>query len=289
MARTIREDVDKEMRRLEAAAAQQEEARKAEALRQAEEARRRDEEARQREQEARQRGQQVTKILKKVPKVRDHEAARGLLNEALTLAPGDPRIQTLMRERSGALDNLRVEEQRRAEAREKAAAEEAARLERERLAREEQALRRQAERARQEREAQALRERQEKEVQGEGAFYARNAEATGWRAVRRLRPSLRESRHHMRPSPSSHFSSLLPASHCCEIERPSRSVKPRSLEPASRRRRQDLARRRQCHPRDFRRRLRFPCRLADLSRPQTLRAFRWIGHRILRLERTLDV
>jgi serine/threonine protein kinase len=169
VALTIRKDVDQEMQRREAAAAQQEEARK-------EEARQREQEALRREQEARQREQQVTKILKKVPKVPDHEAALGLLNDALALAPGDSRVQTLMRERSLALENLRAEEQRRAEAREKAAAEHAARLARERLAREEQALREreghalreQEERARREsekREAQALRERQEKAIQ----------------------------------------------------------------------------------------------------------------------------
>jgi eukaryotic-like serine/threonine-protein kinase len=177
VALKIRNDIDKETQRRDAEAARQEAARKEEVRRQAEEARRRDEEERQRELEARQLEQQVTKILKKVRKVPEHEAALGLLNEALTLAPGDPRVQTLLKERSAALENLRAEEQRRAEARQKAALEEATRRERERLAREEQAVR-----ERQDREARDRREREEREararqVQEEEAALAAELEA----------------------------------------------------------------------------------------------------------------
>jgi len=160
----IRDHIDEETQRRDAEAARQEEARKEHVRRQAEEARRRDEEARQREQEARQLEQQVTKILKKVRKAPEHEAALGLLNEALTLAPGDPRVQTLLKERSAALENLRAEEQRRAEAREKAALEEAAQRERERLAREEEAVR-----ERQDREARERREREERDARARHA------------------------------------------------------------------------------------------------------------------------
>ena len=164
VALKIRNDIDKETQRRDAEAARQEAARKEEIRRQAEEARRRDEEERQRELDARQLEQQVTKILKKVRKVPEHEAALGLLNEALTLAPGDPRVQTLLKERSAALENLRAEEQRHAEAREKAALEEAAQRERERLARDEQAVR-----ERQDRETRERRERQEREARARHA------------------------------------------------------------------------------------------------------------------------
>ena len=164
VALKIRNDIEEETQRRDAEAARQEAARKEEVRRQAEEARRRDAEERQRELEARRLEQQVTKILKKVRKVPEHEAALGLLNEALTLAPGDPRVQTLLRERNAALENIRAEEQHRAEAREKAASEEAAQRERERLAREAQAVR-----ERQDREARERREREEREARARHA------------------------------------------------------------------------------------------------------------------------
>jgi hypothetical protein len=113
----IREAIASETRRRDAEVARQEQERRQEAQRQQEEARQRQEEARRKEEETRLREVQVTKILKKARKTTADEDALELLNEALTLIPGDPRVQTLLVERRTAIENRRVEEQRQAEER----------------------------------------------------------------------------------------------------------------------------------------------------------------------------
>ena len=78
-----------------------------------EEARRREEEARRRAEEERRRAEEVAALLKNARKVREDEAALDLLNQALTLVPGDARVEALVRERHAALERRRADEQRR--------------------------------------------------------------------------------------------------------------------------------------------------------------------------------
>ena len=95
----------------------EEQARREEAATRAarEQARRREEEVRRREEEARQLERAVAAKLEEASKVDDHEIAITILNDALTLAPGDPRVQTQITQRQAALQSQRAEAQRQAE------------------------------------------------------------------------------------------------------------------------------------------------------------------------------
>jgi len=99
---------------IEAALARAEEARRAEAARQRDEQRQREEEARKRERE-------LADLLNKAGATAAHDEALGLLDHALTLAPNDARVHTLVHERRSALERQRAEEERaREEARRRA-------------------------------------------------------------------------------------------------------------------------------------------------------------------------
>jgi hypothetical protein len=94
-----------------------------------EQKRREKEEARRREEEARRREAALTRILRRADEASAHAAALALLQEALTIAPDDPRVQTLVVRRTAALEQersaaeeRRVDEQRRDEERRQAAA-----------------------------------------------------------------------------------------------------------------------------------------------------------------------
>jgi hypothetical protein len=116
------------------------------------------EEIQRREEEARQREDALTRILTRVSSTPEHTVALDLLNDALTLAPTDRRVQTLVQERQGALERQRVEDERRQQ--------EARRREGERRAQEEEARRRaeaEAARLREEQRKAAEQQRQEEE------------------------------------------------------------------------------------------------------------------------------
>ena len=117
------------------------------------EAARRLEEAREREEAARKREEALSKILTRVRNEPVDEVAIGLLNDGLRIAPGDPRFQTLVGERTAAL------ERKRAHALEKAAAEKA-RREQERQAQEQKTRRERQEKD--ERARLALQEKEER-------------------------------------------------------------------------------------------------------------------------------
>jgi eukaryotic-like serine/threonine-protein kinase len=99
---------------IEAARVRADEARRAEEARQREEQRQREEEARKRERE-------LADLLNTARATAAHDEALGLLDHALTLAPNDARVHTLVHERRSALDRQRAEEERtREEARRRA-------------------------------------------------------------------------------------------------------------------------------------------------------------------------
>ena len=101
------------VRAAEARRAEEARQREAEDARQREEQRRRDEDARKRDR--------ALDMLSKVDATAAHDEALGLLDEALTLAPNDSRVRTLVHERRSALDRQRAEEERaREEARRQA-------------------------------------------------------------------------------------------------------------------------------------------------------------------------
>jgi tetratricopeptide (TPR) repeat protein len=116
------------------------------------------EEIRRREEDARQREEALTRILTRVRSTPEHTVALDLLNDALTLAPSDRRVQDLAQERRAALDQQRIEEERRRH--------EERRREEERRAQEEEARRRaeaEAARLREEQRKAAEKQRQEEE------------------------------------------------------------------------------------------------------------------------------
>jgi tetratricopeptide (TPR) repeat protein len=93
------------------------------------------EENRRRQEEARQRERAIADLLERAHTTAAHEAALTILNEALTLAPTDTRVQQGVRERRDALEQQRAEEARaREEARRRAEMEAARAREEERRA-----------------------------------------------------------------------------------------------------------------------------------------------------------
>jgi serine/threonine-protein kinase len=116
------------------------------------------EENRRRQEEARQQERALADLLERAHTTVAHEAALTILNEALTLAPTDMRVQQRVKERRDALERQRTEEARaREEARRRE--QEARQLEEEARRRAAEAARAREEAARLEREREAQRER----------------------------------------------------------------------------------------------------------------------------------
>jgi len=123
-----------------------------------ERARVRREEIRRQEEEARERERVLTELLERAQATRAHEDALTILDQALTLAPTDVRVQRGLDERRAALEQQRLEEARaRAEAQRRAELEAARRREEERRAAEAERLAREA------REREEARRREEEE------------------------------------------------------------------------------------------------------------------------------
>ncbi len=125
------------------AEADREMGRREEEARRREEAKRQEEEARQREAEARRLERVVAEKLAAASQVEAHEVALTLLNEVLTLVPGDPRVQTQIAQRTVAIERQQAEDRRRRAEEERRQADEA---------------RRRAEEARQQEDARRLEE-----------------------------------------------------------------------------------------------------------------------------------
>jgi len=96
--------------------------RRAEEARRVEEARRREEELqrqaaeeRRHQEEARKREESLNDLFARARKAKNHQAALKILNEASTLAPGDPRVHAQIAERTASLEREHLEEQRRKE------------------------------------------------------------------------------------------------------------------------------------------------------------------------------
>ena len=137
-----------------------------------EETRKRNEEIRRREEEARRREQALADLLEKAHTTPAHDDALTILNEALTLAPTDTRVQQRLQERRAAVEQQRIDEERaREDARRQAEVEAARRLEEQRRAAEAERLAKEEETRRQEarrREEEArLREQEARRVEEE--------------------------------------------------------------------------------------------------------------------------
>ena len=175
-ASLARTEADRQTRQRQAEIRRQQE----EARRREEETRRREEETRRREEETRRREQALVEILAQARAASDHQAALDLLNEASALAPGDARVEALVRERRAALAIEREEEERRQQ--------EARRRDEERRAREEQARREaeaEAARVREERAREEDKQRRDREEQQRRERERRDASAAA--AIERAR------------------------------------------------------------------------------------------------------
>jgi len=107
---------------------------------------------RRREEKAREHERALADLIARARSTSAHDAALDILDEALTLAPGDPHLQTLVHERRGALEQQRVAEERAREEARRQAEIEAARVRAEEARRAEEAHR-EEQRRREEEEA----------------------------------------------------------------------------------------------------------------------------------------